>query len=150
MKHSKKPRPAKTEAVAVYNLDEAIAEVVLAFDTADTVHFLGGAYCLLSDLTMWLNALPAAQRGQRRYAISVGNVTELKTGKAIAPYVKMDRIPLHAHVCPHGVAQIKRAEMTPILFLQSLSFLQNEMGLETMQRVRPVALDGEGLQFEDA
>lgn len=149
-RRSSRPRRAKTEAVAIYDIGEAISDAVQVFDADDTVCFLGDAYCPLTDLISWMETLPATQRTQRRYAIGIGRVTERETGKIMAPYVKIDRIPRHAHVCPHGIAQIKRAEMTPILFLQSLSFLQNEIGWQKMQRVRLVALDGDGLQFEDA
>ena len=149
MKHSKKTRRAKTETVAVYDIDEAISEAVQTFTPSDAVCFLGDAYCPIADLTTWLQTLPAAQRAQRRYAIGVGHVTQRKTGK-MAPYVTLNRVPEHAFVCPHGVAQIKRAEMTCILFIQSLSFLQNGMGLDTMRRVQPAALDESGLTFEEA
>ena len=147
---SKKTRRAKTETVAVYDIDEAISEAVQTFNPSDAVCFLGDAYCPLADLTAWLQTLPAAQRAQRRYAIGVGHVTERKTGKMMAPYVTLDRVPEHAFVCPHGVAQIERTEMTFILFIQSLSFLRNEMGWDTMRRVQPAALDESGLTFKDA
>ena len=150
MKHSTKTRRAKTETVAVYDLDEAISEAVQAFAPSDAVCFLGDAYCPIADLTAWLQTLPAAQRAQRRYAIGVGHVTERKTGKIIAPLVKIDQIPEHAYVCPHGIAEIKQAEMISILFIQHLSSFRNDMGWETTQRMQPVALDGDGLTFEAA
>lgn len=150
MKHPKKTRRAKTETVAVYDIDEAISEAVQMLAASDAVCFLGDAYCPIADLTAWLQTLPAAQRTPRRYAIGVGHVTERETKKVMAPYVKIDQVPNHAYVCPHGVAQIKRAEMTSILFIQSLSFLRNEMGWDTMRRVQPAALDESGLTFEDA
>ena len=149
-RQSSSPRRTKTEMVSVYTVEEAVAEAAGTFPAADAVCSLGNAFCPLPDLTEWLATLSTTQRGQRRYGISIGNITELATGQVVSHYTPVWMLPPHAVVTSCGDARIKRGEEAFLMAVQSLDFLQNAPGWDTMQRVRPVALDEDGLTFENA
>ena len=148
-RRSSKPSRAKTEAVTVYTLDEAIDKAVQTFAPNDAVGSLGDAYCPMADLTAWIATLPRTQTALRRYVIGWGDITENATGKIASHFIPVGMIPSHVGVPPHGDVQVKREKIIFLLALESLGFLRSAPGWETMGRVRPVALDEDGIDFED-
>jgi len=148
-RQSSAPCHARTEAATAYNIKDAIDQAVQTFATNDAVCFLGNAYCLLPDLIGWLASLSSAQTDLRRFALGLGNITEHTTGQIVSHYAMVKMLPPQAKVLPCGDHRVNRDAMTFILTVQSLEFLRSAPGWHTMQRVRPVALHDDGMEFDE-
>ena len=139
----------RAETVAVHTLWDALTEAVLTFAKGDAVCSLGDAVCPVNDLATWMATLPVAQCTARRYIVRMGEITEMATGCIVAHFAMVETLPAHVRVRQDGTAHLKNGQPTFLFALESLRFLRNAPGWDGMGRVRPVALDEDGLEFED-